>query len=69
MLLGGLTFGETEAGSPGSWAVGQRSQEPDFLDPYLCLVSCVPHVLDCSLPFLPQYCSLPSPTPTPAPGE
>lgn len=29
---GGLTFGETEADSPGSWAVGQRDLEADFLD-------------------------------------
>lgn len=41
VLLGGLTFGETEVGSPGFWAVGQRSRETNFLDPYLCLVSCV----------------------------
>ena len=64
-MLGGLTFGETEADSLGSWAVGQRSLEVDFLD-LTCMwfgLSCPYHILDCSFPFLPQHCS---PPPSPA---
>lgn len=63
-------LGKTEVGSPGFWAVGQRSRETDFLDPYMCLVSCV------IAPFSSRWFSSFSSSavytilsPAPAPGE
>lgn len=72
MLLGGLTSGEMEVGSPGFWAVGQRSQETNFLDPYLCLVSGVippPPRPSQMVLFLSLAVYTIPPLPTTAPGE